>query len=304
MSFDRLIRFEDAEGVERYGNIDNNIPASELLGKTVQVVLGTLESGFNVSDDQAVVGKVGSPNLELKSTQTNLINVAVVSAAKHTPHYLRWGQLQVSCKRNKGLLLNSKFQPPKKPVIFATPPDRLAGPLDDIKIHADAQELLDYEGELSVVIGKDGFDIGEDKALDYVLGYTVSNDVSARNLHALDVSGYQMGYAKSFDGFGPIGPSLVSPKLITDPQNLKLTTTVNGTVRQSSDTSQMIWSCRQLISFASRGRTLRRGTVIMTGTPEGVGWHTNGCLNDGDVVQVEIENLGHIKNKMVFQKSD
>ncbi|KAJ0318074.1 hypothetical protein COL5a_010821 [Colletotrichum fioriniae] len=243
MSFDRLIRFEDAEGVERYGNIDNNVPASELVGKTVQVVLGTLESGFN-------------------------------------------------------------FQPPKKPVIFATPPDRLAGPLDDIKIHPDAQELLDYEGELSVVIGKDGFDISEDEALDYVLGYTVSNDVSARNLHALDVSGYQMGYAKSFDGFGPLGPSLVSPKLISDPQNLKLTTSVNGTVRQSSDTSQMIWSCRQLISFASRGRTLRRGTVIMTGTPEGVGWHTNGCLNDGDVVQVEIEKLGHIKNKMVFQKSD
>ncbi|KAK7460209.1 hypothetical protein Landi51_00457 [Colletotrichum acutatum] len=232
MSFNRLIRFEDAEGVERYGNIDNDIPASGLLGKTVQ------------------------------------------------------------------------FQPPKKPVIFATPPDRLAGPLDDIKIHPDAQELLDYEGELSVVIGKDGYDISEDEALDYVLGYTVSNDVSARNLHAIDVSGYQMGYAKSFDGFGPIGPSLVSPKLIPDPQNLKLTTTVNGTVRQSSDTSQMIWSCRQLISFASRGRTLRRGTVIMTGTPEGVGWHTNGCLSDGDVVQVEIEKLGHIKNKMVFQKSD
>ncbi|KAL2878713.1 hypothetical protein SGCOL_005938 [Colletotrichum sp. CLE4] len=253
MSFDRLIRFEDAEGVERYGNIDSDVAASELLGKSVQVVLGTLESGFSVSDQQAVVGK---------------------------------------------------FQPPKKPVIFATPPDRLAGPLDNIKIHPDAQELLDYEGELSVVIGKDGYDISEEEALDYVLGYTVSNDVSARNLHALDVSGYQMGYAKSFDGFGPIGPSLVSPKLIVNPQNLKLTTTVNGAVRQSSDTSQMIWSCRQLISFASRGRTLRRGTVIMTGTPEGVGWHTNGCLKDGDVVQVEIEKLGYIKNKMVFQKSE
>ncbi|KAK1528712.1 uncharacterized protein CCOS01_06546 [Colletotrichum costaricense] len=279
MSFDRLIRFEDAEGVERYGNIDNNVPASELLGKTVEVVLGTLESGFNVSDDQAVVGKLLCP-----LPNTPLIICAGVNYKSHASE--------------------TKFQPPKKPVIFVTPPDRLAGPLDDIKIHIDAQELLDYEGELSVVIAKDGFDISEDEALDYVLGYTVSNDVSARNLHALDVSGYQMGYAKSFDGFGPIGPSLVSPKLIPDPQNLKLTTTVNGIVRQSSDTSQMIWSCRQLISFASRGRTLRRGTIIMTGTPEGVGWHTNGCLNDGDVVEVEIEKLGHIKNKMVFQKSD
>lgn len=169
-------------------------------------------------------------------------------------------------------------------------------------IHPDAQELLDYEGELSIVIGKDGYDISEEEALDYVLGYTNSNDVSARNLHALDVSGYQMGYAKSFDNFGPTGPYLVSPKLVADPQKLQLTTKVNGEVRQSTSTSEMIWSCRQLIAFASRGRKLRRGTLIMTGTPEGVGWHSNGCLKDGDVVEVRIEGLGSIRNKMVFQK--
>lgn len=173
--------------------------------------------------------------------------------------------------------------------------------MDDINIHPDAQELLDYEGELSIIIGRDAYDVSEDEALDYVLGYTVSNDISARNLHAPDVSGYQMGYAKSFDHFGPTGPYVVSPKPVPDPQSLKLTTYVNGQVRQSSDTSQMIWSCRQLVSFASRGRTLRRGTVIMTGTPEGVGWHTNGCLKDGDIVQVEVEKLGYIKNKMVFK---
>lgn len=194
-----------------------------------------------------------------------------------------------------------QFPPPKKPVIFATPPDRLTGPLDDINIHQDAQELLDYEGELSIVIGKDGYDISEEDALDYVLGYTISNDVSARSLHAVDMSGYQMGYAKSFDGFGPTGPYLVSPRLVRDPQDLELKTTVNGDVRQTTNTAQMIWSCRQLISFASRGRTLRRGTVIMTGTPEGVGWHTNGCLKDGDVVEVSIGGLGFIRNRMVFQ---
>lgn len=151
------------------------------------------------------------------------------------------------------------------------------------------------------MIGKDGYDISEEHALDHVLGYSISNDVSARSLHAADVSGYQMGYAKSFDGFGPTGPYLVSPRLVPDPQALELTTSVNGEVRQGTSTAQMIWSCRQLISFASRGRTLRRGTVIMTGTPEGVGWHTDGFLKDGDVVEVSIGGLGFIRNKMVFQ---
>ncbi|KAF7553480.1 hypothetical protein G7Z17_g3605 [Cylindrodendrum hubeiense] len=251
MSFDRLIRFIDKNGVERYGNVESELSASELNGKQVQLVSGNIESGFKVTDDKAEV---------------------------------------------------AKFKPPKKPVIFATPPDRLTGPLDDILIHPDAQELLDYEGELSIVIGKDGYDISEEEALDYVLGYTNSNDVSARNLHALDVSGYQMGYAKSFNHFGPTGPYLVSPRLVPEPQALQLTTKVNGKVRQSTSTSEMIWSCRQLIAFASRGRTLRRGTLIMTGTPEGVGWHSNGCLEDGDVVEVTIDGLGSISNKMVFQK--
>ncbi|KAI8675965.1 FAA-hydrolase domain-containing protein [Fusarium keratoplasticum] len=279
MSFDRLIRFLDKEGIERYGNVEGEIPASELESKTVQLVSGSIESGFKVLDEKAELVKLLCP---LPSTP--IIICAGVNYKSHAKE--------------------TKFPPPKKPVIFATPPDRLAGPLDDIKIHPDAQELLDYEGELSIVIGKDGYDISEDDALDYVLGYTISNDVSARNLHAIDVSGYQMGYAKSFDGFGPTGPYLVSPKLVPNPQALDLKTTVNGEVRQTTSTAQMIWSCRQLIAFASRGRTLRRGTVIMTGTPEGVGWHTNGCLKDGDVVEVSIGRLGFIRNKMVFHGGD
>lgn len=200
---------------------------------------------------------------------------------------------------------NSKkqFAPPKKPILFASPPDRLAGPLEEIQIHPDAQELLDYEGELTIVIGKDGKNIREEDALDYVLGYTIGNDVSARGLLPVDISGWQMGYAKSFDQFAPIGPSIVSPTLIPDPQQLHLRTKVNRQVRQNASTSEMIWSCRQLIAFASAGWTLRQGTIIMTGSPEGVGWHSNGCLSDGDEVEVTIIDLGSISNKMVFQKA-
>ncbi|KAH6952463.1 hypothetical protein BKA56DRAFT_505099 [Ilyonectria sp. MPI-CAGE-AT-0026] len=278
MSFDRLIRFLDKEGVERRGNVASDLPASELPGKEVQLLSGSFYSGYNVTDERAVVAKLLCP----------LPSVAIIICAG------------VNYESHAS---ETKFKPPKKPVIFATPPDRLAGPLDDIKIHPDAQELLDYEGELSILIGKDGYDIGEEDALDYVMGYTISNDVSARNLHAIDMSGYQMGYAKSFDQFGPTGPYLVSPRLVPDPQDLELTTTVNGEVRQSTNTAKMIWSCRQLISFASRGRTLRKGTLIMTGTPDGVGWHTNGCLKDGDVVEVAVKGLGSIRNKMVFMEN-
>ncbi|KAJ9144477.1 Fumarylacetoacetate hydrolase [Pleurostoma richardsiae] len=279
MSFDRLIRFIDVNGVERYGNVEDDVPVDDLVGKTVHVVAGLLSSALHTLPETAQVAKIICP---LPSTP--IILCAGVNYKSHANE--------------------TKFSPPKKPVLFATPPDRLTGPLDDIKIHPDAQELLDYEGELGIVIGKDGYDISEEDALDYVLGYTISNDVSARNLHAVDMSGYQMGYAKSFDHFGPTGPYLVSPRLVPDPQILDLTTRVNGELRQSSNTYQMIWSCRQLIAFASRGRTLRRGTLIMTGTPEGVGWHSGGCLKDGDVVEVTIRGFGSIKNRMVFSKDN
>lgn len=114
-------------------------------------------------------------------------------------------------------------------------------------------------------------------------------------------SGGQYGYAKSFDRFAPIGPAIWSTSLVPDPQKLKYTTKVNGEVRQETGTDDMIWSVRQIIAHLSRGTTLRCGTVIMTGTPEGVGFFQKKFLADGDVVEVEIEGLGKISNKMVFE---
>jgi 2-keto-4-pentenoate hydratase/2-oxohepta-3-ene-1,7-dioic acid hydratase in catechol pathway len=129
--------------------------------------------------------------------------------------------------------------------------------------------MLDYEGELVVVIGKDVKNVSEDAALDYVLGYTVGNDISARNFQLPDVSGGQFCYAKSFDGFAPIGPAIATTKLIPDPQALKYTTRVNGVKRQETLTNDMIWTVRQIISHLSQGTTIRKGTIIMTGTPSG-----------------------------------
>lgn len=190
---------------------------------------------------------------------------------------------------------------PKYPVIFTKPADALAGPHDAVPIHKDAQPMLDFEGELTVVIGRDAKNVTEADALGYVLGYCPGNDVSARNFQLKDASGGQFGYAKSFDGFAPVGPALWSPAAVPDPQRLRLVTRVNGVVRQETGTDDMIWSVRQIIAHLSRGTTLRRGTVIMTGTPAGVGFFQKSFLKDGDVVEVELEGLGKVQNTMKFE---
>jgi 2-keto-4-pentenoate hydratase/2-oxohepta-3-ene-1,7-dioic acid hydratase in catechol pathway len=160
--------------------------------------------------------------------------------------------------------------------------------------------MLDYEGELTVIIARDAKNVTEDEALDYVLGYTVGNDVSARNFQLQDASGGQVGYSKSFDHFAPIGPAVFAARLIPDPQDLHYITRVNGEVRQDTQTKNMIWSVRQIIAHLTRGRTLRQGTVIMTGTDAGMGWYRGSFLNNGDVVEVEIDGIGKIANTMIY----
>ncbi|KAL3460088.1 hypothetical protein BJX64DRAFT_290573 [Aspergillus heterothallicus] len=189
---------------------------------------------------------------------------------------------------------------PTYPPVFTKPADALAGPFEQIPIHPDAQKLLDYEGELTVVIGKDAFNVSEENALDYVLGYTIGNDVSARNFQVPEASGGQFCYAKSFDKFGPIGHTIVSAEQIPDPQALQLRTRVNGVTKQETSTGDMIFGVRQIIAHLSRGTTLRKGTVIMTGTPSGVGYFRKEFLKDGDIVEVELEGVARVRNEMKF----
>ena len=187
---------------------------------------------------------------------------------------------------------------PTYPTVFIKPADALAGPFEDIDIHPDARELLDFEGELTLVIARDAKDISEEDALDYVLGYTAGNDVSARNFQLPEASGGQFCYAKSFDKFAPIGHTIVAAQEIPDPQALQLITKVNGVIKQETSTRDMIWTVRQIISHLSRGTTLRTGTLIMTGTPSGVGYFRKEFLKDGDVVEVGIEGVAATKNRM------
>lgn len=163
-------------------------------------------------------------------------------------------------------------------------------------------EQVDYENELSFVISRDAKDVAKEDAANYILAYTVGNDVSSRYWQAAERSGGQACFAKSFDGFCPIGPKLVSPEVVGDPQSLKMTTKRNDTVVQSSTTADMIFGVYELISFMSVGTTIPAGTLIMTGTPPGVAASRNntlGFLKSGDVVECEIEKIGALKNEFV-----
>lgn len=192
---------------------------------------------------------------------------------------------------------------PKYPAVFTKPADALAGPFDIVYTHPDTRDLLDYEGELVIVMGKDAKNVSEGDALNYVLGFTAGNDVSARNFQLPEVSGGQFCYAKSFDGFAPIGHTLTAPSELSDPLAVRLTTKVNGQIKQDTNTNDMIFNVGQIISHLSRGTTLRKGTVIMTGTPAGVGYFRKEFLKDGDVVEVEVEGVGMVRNKISFSES-
>jgi 2-keto-4-pentenoate hydratase/2-oxohepta-3-ene-1,7-dioic acid hydratase in catechol pathway len=162
---------------------------------------------------------------------------------------------------------------------------------------------VDYEAELAIVIGKRAKDVSEEEALDYVFGYSCANDLSARDLQ-LRTSQWLLG--KTCDGFCPLGPYLVTADEVGDPNRLYIRTTVNGHVRQQSNTADMIFSCRQIVSYISRHMTLLPGDVILTGTPEGVvlGYpkEKRVYLQPGDVVGVEIERLGVLTNRMVADR--
>lgn len=167
-------------------------------------------------------------------------------------------------------------------------------------------DQCDYEGELSIVIGKTGRNIKKSEALDYIAGYVTSNDVSARKWQrepAYAGGVPQFCFSKGFDKYAPLGPILVSPQIVGDAGHLQLQTFVNGEMRQDTNTDDLIFGVTDIIEFISQGTTLEKGTVIMTGTPSGVGLGMNPpvWLQNGDVVEVIVQELGSVKNTIVFE---
>jgi 2-keto-4-pentenoate hydratase/2-oxohepta-3-ene-1,7-dioic acid hydratase in catechol pathway len=187
---------------------------------------------------------------------------------------------------------------PQLPIYFTKAPTTIIGPYDDI-LYPRVTEKLDYEVELALIIGKEGKYIPEDEVYDHIAGYSVFNDVSARDLQ---MSHLQWFKGKSLDTFAPMGPYLVTPDEVGDPMNLDLSLSVNGVVRQNSNTSHLIFDIKKIISTLSAGMTLEVGDIIATGTPSGVGSaHPSGFLNVGDIVECSVEGLGSIVNRVVSE---
>ncbi len=182
---------------------------------------------------------------------------------------------------------------PEAPILFIKATTAVVGPGQPIVLPAMAPDEVDYEAELVIVIGKPAHNVAEERALDYVFGYTCGNDVSARDCQLrLDK---QWARAKSFDTFAPLGPWIETE---LDPDSRPIRSRLNGRVMQESNTADLIFTTRQLVSYLSRCLTLLPGTVIMTGTPSGVGFARKPpvFLRAGDVIEIEIDGIGTLRN--------
>ncbi len=180
-----------------------------------------------------------------------------------------------------------KLETPKTPVIFMKPATAVLDPEGEI-IRPEMSTRVDYEAELAIVIKKECFNVSEEEAKDYILGYTCANDVTARDLQ--DKNG-QWTICKGFDTFMPIGPYISDE---VDPENLKIESRLNGKVMQKSNTKNLLFTCDFLVSYLSKVMTLLPGDVILTGTPSGI----HG-MEAGDVIEIEIEGLGILRNTVI-----
>lgn len=188
---------------------------------------------------------------------------------------------------------------PETPVLFSKFPTCVAGPDDTISWSPELTEKVDYEAELVAVIGEEARRIDLDEAMDYVAGFLVGNDVSARDLQHGDG---QWIRGKSLDGFAPIGPELVTADEVADPHNLDIYAEVNGKRLQDSSTSNFIFGIDELVSFCSQAFTLKPGDLLFTGTPPGVGVYREPpvLMDEGDTVTVGVEGLGELSNDCAF----
>ena len=196
---------------------------------------------------------------------------------------------------------------PKYPVMFMKNPAAVTNPEDPILLHPCCMNPpeVDYETELAVIISRPAKDVAVADALNFVLGYTVANDVSARRWQGKRGAG-QWVRGKSFDTFCPLGPELVTGDEIPDPQNLRLTSVLNGKIMQDANTADMIFSVAELISYLSTGATLLPGSVILTGTPAGVGFTRKPpvFLMPGDTIEVTVKGIGTLRNPVKLLRSD
>jgi 2-keto-4-pentenoate hydratase/2-oxohepta-3-ene-1,7-dioic acid hydratase in catechol pathway len=263
----RIIRFQDEQGTTHLGQ--------ETANNQATLLSGDLYAGLQTTDQTATIAKILAP-----IDPTNIFCIGL-NYREHAEE--------------------SGVPAPKLPLVFMKPTSTLCHPGDPIRLPAcQHDEEVDYECELAVVIGRTALNVSEADALNYVLGYTCGHDVSARTWQ-LQAGGGQWIRGKGFDTFCPLGPVLVTADEIPDPQTLSIKTELNGQIMQDHTTGDMIFSVAQLIAFLSQDTTLLPGTVILTGTPQGVGFARKPpvWLKAGDETVIEIENIGRLVNPVV-----
>lgn len=264
----KIVRFEDSAGAVHYGEwVDEG---------SARLIEGTIFGIFRVTDRVVRIGKLLAP------VEPRTILCVGLNYRQHAEE--------------------TGARIPENPVLFIKAVNALAHPGDPIVIPKVAPGQVDYECELAVIIGKSAKNVERHQAFEHVLGYTCANDVSARRWQK-EGGGKQWCRGKSFDTFCPLGPCLVTTDEIPDPNTLKIKTMLNDKIMQDSTTADMIFAVPALISFLSQGTTLLPGTVILTGTPQGVGFARNPpiFLKKWDRVTVEIECIGTLVNP-VFEE--
>ena len=298
----KLVSFQSNSGPRAGIIIDNKVfDAAELMGRpNYATMLGILEDWDNARRalQNVKASGNGTPLAGAKLLAPVLWPSAIYCAgANYRDHVLEMAKAQG---------INPEPDPHTvglKPWHFLKSSRSVIGPDAPVKVPS-ASKMLDWEAELVAVIGKTAKDVPLEKALDYVAGYTIANDLSARDLGkrmpVSEASPFRHDWIgqKCFDGACPLGPYIVPASEIRDPQNLAMKLWVNGVVKQDSNTGQMIFNLAEQLSHLSSRMTLYPGDLILTGTPAGVGMGRKEFLKPGDVVKVEIEGLGTLTNTM------
>jgi len=284
----RLVQYRH-EDKERLGRLE--------AGRIIDLQLAAVEAGRNptlFASTRALL-EADDEFLDLARTLQHASPISAEDVTFATP--IRSGKILAIGLNYRDHAAEAGQALPETPLCFAKFPSCLAGPFDDIELPAeDAQ--VDYEAELGVVIGKRTRRVSEQAAMACVTGYVAFNDVSARRWQFADG---QWVRGKSCDTFGPCGPCLVTADEIAHPGNLGIRAFLNGELVQSSNTDQMIFSVAALVSYLSQAITLEPGDLIATGTPAGIGFtrKPQRLLEEGDVIEVEIDGIGRIRNRVV-----
>ncbi|KAI5458342.1 hypothetical protein BGZ63DRAFT_456957 [Mariannaea sp. PMI_226] len=295
VAWDRLIRFVATDGRVLRGQPrlpdpdydlgtfkeDDNLEANVIVGKDIF----SLNGDTKVTDEIVKVKKIIGP---LTSDDVPVLRCIGLNYAKH--------------------IRETGREPPPFPSFYFMKPNTCVWDHGvNVRIPKIAQDdQADYEGELCLILGRDAKDVSIDDALDYVGAWTVGNDISSRKLQSqphLAGKMPQFGFSKSFDTYAPMGPVLIAGNLIDDPKTLHITTKIDGQIRQDESVGDLLFECRYLISYLSQGTTLQKGSVIMTGTPGGVGHGMKPpqYLKPGTVMEVTVSKIGTLRNGVEFE---